>query len=35
MQSVFAERFRNWHGVASVAYLAECLLGFVLVLKAR
>ena len=35
MQSVFADRFRAWHGVASVAYLAECLLGFVLVLKAR
>ncbi len=35
MQSVFASRFRNWHGVASVAYLMECLLGFVLVLKVR
>ena len=33
MQSVFADRFRNWHGIASVAYLLECLLGFVLVLK--
>ncbi len=35
MQSVFADRFKNWHGVASVAYLVECLLGFVLVLKVR
>ncbi len=35
MQSVFASRFRNWHGVASVAYLIECILGFVVVLKAR
>ncbi len=35
MQSVFADRFRNWHGIASVAYLLECLLGFVLVLKAH
>lgn len=35
MQSVFASRFRNWHGVASVAYLIECMLGFVLVLKVR
>lgn len=35
MQSVFASRFRNWHGVASIAYLVECLLGFVLVLRAR
>lgn len=35
MQSVFADRFKTWHGVASVAYLLECLLAFVMVLKAR
>jgi len=35
MHSVFASRFNTWHGIASVAYLVECLLGFVLVLKAR
>ena len=35
MQSVFADRFRTWHGVASIAYLAESLLGLVLVLRAR
>lgn len=35
MYSVFASRFSTWHGVASVAYLVECLLGFVLVLKVR
>ena len=35
MHSVFASRFSAWHGVASVAYLVECLLGFVLVLKVR
>jgi hypothetical protein len=35
MQSVFADRFRNWHGVASVAYLLECLLALVVVLKSR
>ena len=35
MQSVFASRFKTWHGVASVAYLIKCLLGFVVVLKAR
>ena len=35
LHSIFAERFGKWHGVASVAYLVECLLGFVLVLKAR
>ena len=35
MQSVFADRFKTWHGVASVAYLLQCLLGVVLVLKVR
>lgn len=35
MQSVFADRFRNWHGVASIAYLVECLLALVMVLKSR
>jgi hypothetical protein len=35
MQSVFADRFRNWHGVASIAYVIECVLAIVMVLKAR
>lgn len=35
MQSVFADRFRTWHGVASIAYVIECLLAVVMVLKAR
>lgn len=35
MQSVFADRFRNWHGVASVAYLIQSVLAIVMVLKAR
>jgi uncharacterized protein DUF4149 len=35
MQSVFASRFKTWHGVASVAYLLECILGFVVILKVR
>jgi len=35
MHSIFADRFRTWHGVASIAYLAESLLGLVLVFKAR
>lgn len=35
MQSVFASRFKAWHGVASVAYLIECLLGLVLIFKLR
>jgi len=33
MQSVFADRFRNWHGIASIAYVVECLLGLVIVTK--
>lgn len=35
MQSVFADRFRTWHGVASIAYLLQSLLGAALVLRAR
>ena len=35
MQSVFADRFRSWHGIASIGYLVESLLGVVLVLKSR
>ncbi len=33
MQSVFSDRFATWHGVASIAYVLQCLLGFVVVLK--
>jgi len=35
MQSVFSDRFETWHGVASIAYVVQSLLGFVLVLRAR
>lgn len=35
MQSVFANRFKTWHGIASIAYVMQCLLGFVVVLRAR
>ncbi len=35
MQSVFASRFKTWHGVASIAYVMECLLGFVVVLRSK
>jgi len=35
MQSVFADRFKAWHGIASIAYLVQCLLGILLVLRAR
>ncbi len=34
MNSVFADRFETWHGVASAAYAIQSLLGLVLVLKA-
>ncbi len=34
MHSVFADRFRVWHGVASTIYLLQSLLGVVLVLRA-
>ncbi len=33
MQSVFSDRFATWHGVASIAYVLQCLLGIVAVLK--
>lgn len=35
MQSVFADRFRTWHGITSIAYLLQCVLGVALVLRAR
>jgi len=35
MNSVFRGRFATWHGVASIAYLIESLLGLVLVFRAR
>ncbi len=35
MHSLFADRFRAWHGVASIAYLIESLLGLTLVVKAK
>ena len=34
MHSMFADRFRTWHGIASIAYLLQSLLGLALVLKA-
>ena len=34
MHSVFADRFETWHGVASIAYAIQSLLGLVLVMKA-
>lgn len=35
MNSVFRDRFSAWHGVASIAYLVQSLLGLVLVFRAR
>ncbi len=31
MESVFRDRFSTWHGVGSVLYLIECVLGILLV----
>lgn len=33
MQSAFADRFRMWHGISSILYLAESLLGAWLAVK--
>lgn len=33
MDSVYADRFRFWHGAASILYLAQSLLGVALLLK--
>jgi hypothetical protein len=35
MQSVVASRFARWHGIASILYLIQSLLGLALVLKQR
>ena len=35
MESVFADRFSAWHGIASIAYLIQCFLGIFLLLKSR
>lgn len=35
MQSVVASRFARWHGIASILYMMQSLLGLVLVLKQR
>ena len=35
MHSLFAERFKTWHGIASIAYLVQSLLGIVLILKIK
>lgn len=35
MQSMFASRFKTWHGVASIAYMLQCLLGLIVVVRAR
>ncbi|MPS49709.1 DUF4149 domain-containing protein [Methylobacillus sp.] len=35
MHSAFADRFRTWHGIASIGYLVESLLGLVLIFKVR
>lgn len=35
MESLFRDRFETWHGVSSIVYLVESLLGLVLVAKTR
>ena len=35
MESVFADRFNAWHGIASIAYLIECALGAILIIKMK
>jgi hypothetical protein len=35
MESLFRDRFEAWHGVSSVVYLIESLLGLALVAKSR
>ncbi len=35
MKSAFADRFRAWHGIASILYLVQSLTGAVLVLKTK
>lgn len=35
MESVTASRFARWHGIASILYLVQSLLGLVLILKQR
>ncbi|MDO8413150.1 MAG: DUF4149 domain-containing protein, partial [Gallionellaceae bacterium] len=35
MHSVFAEQFKTWHGVASIIYLVQSLLGIMLILQTK
>ncbi len=35
MESLFRDRFETWHGVSSVVYLIESLLGLALIAKSR
>jgi hypothetical protein len=35
MNSVFSSRFKAWHGVASIAYMLQCLLGIMVVIRAK
>jgi Domain of unknown function (DUF4149) len=35
MESLFRDRFARWHGISSIVYLLESLLGLVLVLAPR
>ena len=35
MESVFADRYSSWHGIASAGYLLQCILGILLLIKMR
>lgn len=35
MESAFRDRFATWHGISSMVYLVECVLGLVLVWRYR
>lgn len=35
MESIFRDRFARWHGISSIVYLVQSVMGLVLVLAAR
>ncbi len=35
MESAFRNRFATWHGISSIIYLVECILGMLLVVQQR
>ena len=35
IESVFVDRYSSWYGVANAAFLIECVLGILLIIKIR